>query len=82
MNGAPANGYAYGTEVLFKFPETDLQLRELDQLHVAALLTDQYGRQTVAHDIPYVINPESGQLTWADGAYVFSDPADWDFTLP
>lgn len=82
MNGAPANGYAYGTEVLFKFPETDLQLRELDQLHVAALLTDQYGRQTVAHDIPYVIDPESGQLTWADGAYVFSDPADWDFTLP
>jgi len=82
MNGAPANGYAYGTEVLFKFPEATVQLRELDRLHVAALLTDQYGRQTVAQDIPYVIDPENGQLTWADGTWLDRDPANWDFTLP
>ena len=72
MDGEPQNGYAYDTEVLFKFPETTVQMRELDKLHVAALITDQYGRQTVAHDIPYVIDPEDGCLTWADGAYVFS----------
>lgn len=49
---------------------------------MAALVTDEYGRQWVVHGTPAVYDPEEEFVEYADIAEDYSsDPADWDFTV-
>jgi len=46
---------------------------------VAALVTDEYGRQVISSEIPFVLDPDGDTLTYpSDGTYSH-DPADWVF---
>ena len=48
---------------------------------MAALVTDEYGRQWVVHGTPAVYDPEEEFVEYADIAEDYSsDPAEWDFT--
>lgn len=78
----PYDGYEYGTDYLFKFDDLPLTFTEHTTVYIAALITDQYGRQTVAHDIPYIWDPEHDHITHPTYSEMDSDPANWDFTLP
>ena len=75
----PYGGYEYGTDYLFKFPDMPLTFGENTTVYIAALITDQYGRQTVAHDIPYIWDPENGNITHPSYSVADTDPANWDF---
>ena len=49
-----------------------------DELCFAAVVTDEYGREAVYTDIPYVL--EGGSLTWPDDVDLSdSDPAHWQY---
>ena len=50
-----------------------------DQLEVAALVTDTYGRQFVVQDIPYVLDEDAQNLTWPDNFDTDTDPTHWQF---
>ena len=51
---------------------------ETDQLVFAAVVTDQYGRQAVYSDIPYVLS--SGELGWVSASDTSDhNPAHWNF---
>lgn len=65
----------------FRMPATDVAMTGKDELCVAAVLTDNYGRQWMAQDIPYIIGVESGQttLTWPAASSTDSDPAHWTY---
>lgn len=75
----PHDGYEYGTDYLFKFPDMPLTFDENTTVYIAALITDQYGRQTVAHDIPYIWDAEDGRITHPTYSEMDADPANWDF---
>lgn len=48
---------------------------------MAALVTDEYGRQWVVHGTPAAYDPEEEFVEYADITEDYSsDPADWDFT--
>ena len=48
---------------LFKFPALDLQMDADTELYVAAILTDQFGRKTIGHDVVYILDSEGSSLT-------------------
>lgn len=51
---------------------------DTDQLQFAAVVTDQYGREAVYSDIPYVLS--GGELTWPDSSDISDhDPANWNY---
>lgn len=52
--------------------------KSTDQIQIAAVVTDQYGRKAVYGDIPYILS--GGELTWP-GFYDASnhDPANWQY---
>ena len=51
-----------------------------DQLDVAALVTDEYGRQSVIREAPpYVLDEEDQNLTWTSSFEEDTDPARWQF---
>lgn len=51
---------------------------DTDQLQFAAVVTDQYGREAVYSDIPYVLS--GGELTWPDSSDISDhDPVNWDY---
>ena len=70
----------------YRLPDLTIeQLTESDKLFVAALVTDSYGRQFMACDIPFVVEFEddthtAGYLTYpSDGRYD-NDPDNWIFS--
>lgn len=48
-------------------------------LEIAARSTDQYGRQWMTLGDVYQVT--DGELDSPDSYAIFSDPADWEFTL-
>ena len=54
-------------------------LADTDELAVAALVTDEYGRQTMCYDSPYVLDTRDGILTYPSYSEADSDPAHWQF---
>ncbi|MEQ2443290.1 helix-turn-helix domain-containing protein [Pseudoflavonifractor sp. CLA-AP-H29] len=63
----------------FEGPET-ITLEPGYTYCLAALVTDEYGRQWVVHGTPVVYDPEEEFANFADIAEDYSsDPADWDF---
>lgn len=47
------------------------------ELCFAAVVTDEYGREAVYNDIPYIL--ENGELTWPSGSASDTDPAHWKY---
>lgn len=47
------------------------------QLCFAAVVTDEYGREAVYNDIPYIL--ENGELTWPSSSASDTDPAHWKY---
>jgi len=74
----------YSDQQFYRLPDLTIEgLTEEDKLYVAALVTDSYGRQFMASDIPYVVRTDTDfdtpYLTYpSDGRYD-SDPANWMF---
>jgi hypothetical protein len=75
----------YGSETRFyQLPDLTIEnLTEADKLYVAALVTDSYGRQFMASDIPYVVQTttsfDAPYLTYpSDGRYD-NNPDNWVF---
>lgn len=67
--------------LFFEGPET-ITLEPGYTYCMAALVTDEYGRQWVVHGTPAVYDPEEEFVEYADIAEDYSsDPADWDFTV-
>lgn len=64
----------------FEGPET-ITLEPGYTYCMAALVTDEYGRQWVVYGTPAVYDPEEEFVEYTDIAEEYSsDPADWDFT--
>ena len=70
----------YGGESFYHLPEgvRATLTKDTDQLQFAAVVTDQYGRQAVYSDIPYILS--DGTLTWPDSSDSSDhNPANWDY---
>ena len=76
----PGTFHGFEDHSFYRLPDMDVELTESDTLSVAALLTDQYGRQTVCSEIAYVLDTEEERLTYSNAAFYSRDPADWIFT--
>lgn len=67
----------------FYFPPTTLRDLSGDvELCFAAVVTDEYGRDIVYQDIPYVLEVEDGgltTLTWPSGSSNDPDPSHWEY---
>ena len=64
----------------YRLPDMTVTLTGEDQLAVAALVTDEYGRQVIiAEEPPYVLDEESQNLTWLDSFDTDSNPAHWQY---
>ena len=64
----------------YRLPDMTVTLTGEDQLAVAALVTDEYGRQVIiAEEPPYVLDEESQNLTWPDTFDTDSNPAHWQY---
>ena len=76
----PSNFRGFEDRDFYRLPDMTVTLTGEDQLEVAALVTDEYGRQTVISDAPpYVLDEEDQNLTWSDTFDTDSDPAHWQF---
>ena len=70
----------WGKRRFFRLPDVEITLRESDQLCVAALVTDNYGRQFMVADAPYAVQFDGeggGELGYANKGIFDSDPANW-----
>ena len=63
--------------LLFKFPELDLQMEADTELYVAAILTDQFGRKTLGHDVVYMLDSEGSSLTHPSYSEMDHDLNNW-----
>ncbi|MBR3704776.1 MAG: helix-turn-helix domain-containing protein [Oscillospiraceae bacterium] len=68
----------------YRLPDLVLEnLTEEDVLAVAALVTDQFGREFMAFDVPYVVRVDtsfdSPYLTYPDAVRLDRDPEKWEF---
>lgn len=73
----------YTDQQFFRMPKLALEnLQEGDIIAVAALVTDSYGREFMACDVPYVVEPASNgemQLSYVPVVSYDRDPANWTF---
>ena len=65
--------------LLFKFPELDLQLDADTELYVAAIITDQFGRKTIGHDVVYILDSDGSSLTHPSYSEMDYDLDNWIF---
>ena len=64
----------------YRFSDLRVPVEEGDELCVAAVVTDVYGRMAVYMEGPPVVMDGTGELNYLDGYYeASSDPVDWDF---
>ena len=71
----------YSDSTFFCSPEATVQMSGDDQLCFAVVATDEYGRERIYTDIPYILGTEGGEtvLTWPDSCTLASDPAGWSY---
>ena len=74
----------FDDEDFYRLPDLVLEnLTEEDVLAVAALVTDQFGRQFMAFDVPYVVKFETSfdtpYLTYPDAVELDRDVTKWEF---
>lgn len=75
----PEHFHGFDDHSFYRLPDMDIELTEDDRIFVAALITDEYGRQTVRANIPFVLNDEGDRLTYPSNGTYSPDPADWVF---
>ena len=76
----PANFQGFEDRDFYRLPDMAVTLTGEDELEVAALVTDEYGRQTViSEDPPYILDEEDQTLTWSGTFETAPDPAHWQF---
>ena len=75
----PDSFHGFEDRTFYRLPDMTVTLTASDQLEVAALVTDTYGRQFVVQDIPYVLDEDAQNLTWPDNFDTDTDPAHWHF---
>ncbi len=80
----PDHFYGFEDEDFYLLPDLVLEgLTEEDVLVFAALVTDNFGRQFMAYDVPYVVRTDTGfdtpYLTYPDAVMLDHDPANWVF---
>lgn len=80
----PENYQGYENEDFHLLPDMTVEnLTEEDVLHIAALVTDAYGRQFMACDIPYIVEFDTDRdapyLTYPSNGTYDSNPANWTF---
>ena len=83
--GQPSNYHGdYTGEQFYLLPNLTIEnLTENDKLYIAALVTDSYGRQSMACDIPFVVNFDTDfdtpYLTYSSDGRYDHDPDNWTF---
>ena len=77
--GKPDSFRGFEGEDFYRLPDMTVTLADTDELAVAALVTDEYGRQTMCYDSPYVLDTRDGILTYPSYSEADSDPAHWQF---
>ena len=73
----------WGDTRFFQLPEVAVTLGENDQLCIAALVTDNYGRQSIAQELPYAVHYDekgNGELRYADILKLDYDLSHWVLT--
>lgn len=76
----PANFQGFEGQDFYRLPDMTVTLTREDQLVVAALVTDEYGRRSVISEgPPYVLDEERQNLTWFDAYETDPDPSHWQF---
>lgn len=75
----PSNYKGFEDEDFYRLDPVTLTMEEGDVLEIAARGTDQYGRQWMTLGDVYQVT--DGELDSPDSYAIFSDPADWEFTL-
>ena len=65
--------------LLYKFPALDLQMDADTELYVAAILTDQFGRKTIGHDVVYILDSEGNSLTHPSYSGIDQNLSNWIF---
>ena len=73
----------WGATRFFQLPEVAVTLGENDQLCIAALVTDNYGRQSIAQELPYAVHYDekgNGELRYADILKLDYDLSHWVLT--
>ena len=65
--------------LLFQFPALDLRMDADTELYVAAVLTDQFGRKTIGHDVVYVLDSDGSSLTHPGYSKMDHNPDNWIF---
>lgn len=63
----------------YQLPELRLELTAQDTIEIAAVVTDEYGRDIICQDIPYVPDSENGELVHPDISSLDNDPANWNY---
>ena len=76
----PESYHGFDESSFFYLPDIRLPLTVKDQLQVAAVVTDEYGRRIIWAGIPYILNSEDMELTHPDDCTLDSDPAHWTFS--
>ena len=77
--GKPDSFRGFEGEDFYRLPDMTVTLADTDELAVAALVTDEYGRQTMCCDIPYVLDAQDHTLTYPSYSEADPDPAHWQF---
>jgi len=77
--GKPDSFQGFEGEDFYRLPDMTVTLGDADELAVAALVTDEYGRQIVCFDIPYVLDTQDDTLTYPSYSEADPDPAHWQF---
>ena len=75
-------GFSAGFDdmAFYRLTDVTVPLTGEDQLEVAALVADEYGRQIVITEKPpYVLNAKNQNLTWPDAFDTDTDPTHWQF---
>ncbi len=80
----PDTFIGFEDESFYLLPNLVLEnLTEKDVLAIAALVTDQYGREFMAFDVPYVVKFDTSfdtpYLTYPDAVQLDRDPTKWNF---
>lgn len=75
----PDSFHGFEDRAFYRLLDMTVTLTASDQLEVAALVTDTYGRQFVVQDIPYVLDEDAQNLTWPDNFDTDTDPTHWQF---
>ena len=65
--------------LLYKFPALDLQMDADTELYMAAILTDQFGRKTIGHDVVYILDSEGNSLTHPSYSEIDQNLSNWIF---